>query len=67
MTQEQLSLEAFLWNSFCDGQRLRELRLSAAELSTLQAFYPSADCQRCTDDDSLEKAWYRVQLSPCSA
>ena len=54
--------EAFLWDSFCHGQTIRELRLSKDELQKLQAHYPAASLVEASAE--LEgKAWYHVTLS----
>lgn len=67
MTQEYLPFEEFLWDSFCDGQTRRELRLSPDELSILCRCYPEANYRACSPPSSDGKCWYVISLSHCTA
>lgn len=65
MTQECLEFEEFLWDSFCDGQTRRELRLSEEELSLLCRCYPEATYSPCDTPTPDGKCWYAVSISHC--
>lgn len=67
MAQDWLRFEEFLWESFCDGQTRRELRLSEEELSILRLHYPEATCHTDNIPSPDGKCWYTISLSPCIA
>lgn len=61
MPQNWTVFEDFLWESFCEGQAMRELRLSDEELQYLKARYPVSSCApRGQGQDG--KSWYLVTL-----
>jgi len=70
MSQNWTAFEDFLWESFCDGQATRELRLSQEELLYLQTRYPASSCAH-SGQEKDGKAWYLVSfrsvriLRPC--
>lgn len=61
MAQNWMAFEDFLWESFCNGQNMRELRLSQDELSYLKARYPLASCQSERREED-GKTWYVITL-----
>lgn len=67
MTQDRMHFKDFLWDSFCDGQLTRELRLSQDELSCLHLHYPTAVCDATDLSPSDGKRWYCISLAPCIA
>jgi hypothetical protein len=66
MTQDWMNFEEFLWDSFCDGQTKRELRLSQDELSYLQGRYPLASSSARSQKQSDGKTWYLITLPQIS-
>lgn len=67
MGQDCIYFKEFLWDSFCDGQTNRELRLSDEELTFLYQCYPEAICRAAGTHSADGKCWYAVSLSPCIA
>jgi len=63
MAQDWIIFEEFLWESFCDGQTSRELRLSQDELSYLKGRYPLASSSASSQTQSDGKTWYLITLS----
>jgi len=67
MGQDWINFKEFLWDSFCDGQTKRELRLSDEELSFLCQCYPEASYRVAGTPSVDGKCWYAVSLSHCMA
>ena len=63
MAQDWKNFEAFLWESFCDGMAVRELRLSKEELSYLHGRYPTASCTPSGGEQGDGKTWYLITLA----
>lgn len=61
MAQNWMVFEEFLWDSFRNGQNMRELRLSQDELSYLKARYPLASYSRDSQEED-GKNWYVITL-----
>lgn len=62
MTQDWTNFEDFLWDSFCDGQETRELRLAQTELSYLKQRYPLSSYVATSSEQSDGKTWYLITL-----
>lgn len=57
------TFERFLAESFADGVKSRELRLSEAQLVYVQTKYPTAQCKPCVSRQySDDKAWFEISL-----
>ena len=63
MAQDWMYFEEFLWESFCDGQTVRELRLSQDELSYLKGRYPMTSYSANSPEQGDGKTWYLITLS----
>ncbi|OLS41288.1 hypothetical protein [Bacillus sp. MRMR6] len=62
---KSVKFEDFLQESFEDGIKLRELRLSSEELLYVKEKFPGAVIKSASTQEDLDrKAWYEINLSP---
>lgn len=61
MTRDWTGFDDFLWESFSEGQPLRELRLSREELHRLESRYPLRGLEP-TSAEQDGKRWYLIAL-----